>query len=85
MMTMDNLPAQLPREATDYFGLRVLPFLLHLVSSLKLIIFLHTFLIIMVEIVFTHNFTTSLVYIYCVLIMILLFVIYKSLVKIGRK
>lgn len=32
MMTMDNLPSQLPREATDYFGSRALPFLLHLLK-----------------------------------------------------
>lgn len=27
LMSIDNLPAQLPREATDYFGSRLLPFL----------------------------------------------------------
>ena len=32
MMIIDNLPAQLPREATDYFGSRLLPFITDLVS-----------------------------------------------------
>ena len=27
LMSIDNLPAQLPREATDYFGSRLYPFL----------------------------------------------------------
>ena len=32
MMIIDNLPAQLPRESTDYFGSRLLPFITDLVS-----------------------------------------------------
>ena len=32
MMSIDNLPAQLPREATDYFGSRLLPYISDLVS-----------------------------------------------------
>ena len=32
MSSIDNLPAQLPREATDYFGSRLLPFVYELVS-----------------------------------------------------
>jgi alpha-aminoadipic semialdehyde synthase len=27
LMSIDNLPAQLPREATDYFGNRLFPFI----------------------------------------------------------
>ena len=31
LMSVDNLPAQLPREATDYFGSRLLPFIADMV------------------------------------------------------
>ncbi len=37
MMSIDNLPAQLPREATDYFGSRLLPFIPDLVCVLIII------------------------------------------------
>ena len=32
-MSIDNLPAQLPREATDYFGQRLLPLVDEMVST----------------------------------------------------
>ena len=31
LMSIDNLPAQLPREATDYFGNRLFPFISEMV------------------------------------------------------
>ena len=31
--SIDNLPAQLPREATDYFGARLKPFIYDFVSK----------------------------------------------------
>ena len=34
--SIDNLPAQLPREATDYFGKLLLPWLQEMVSELRL-------------------------------------------------
>ena len=34
LMSIDNLPAQLPREATDYFGSRLMPFLPEMVYNL---------------------------------------------------
>ena len=33
LMSIDNLPAQLPREATDYFGTRLLPFIPDMVHN----------------------------------------------------
>ena len=32
--SVDNMPAQLPREATEYFGSRILPFIPQIVSLL---------------------------------------------------
>ena len=32
-MSIDNLPAQLPREATDYFGSRLVPFIPDMVHT----------------------------------------------------
>lgn len=36
VMSIDHLPAQLPREATDYFGTQLLPFVKELVSHYTL-------------------------------------------------
>ena len=33
--SIDNLPAQLPREATDYFGKLLVPWLAEMVSQLR--------------------------------------------------
>ena len=33
MCSIDNMPAQLPREATDYFGDRLLPYIPDMVKS----------------------------------------------------
>lgn len=37
VMSIDHLPAQLPREATDYFGTQLLPFVKELVSCYTLL------------------------------------------------
>ena len=34
ILSIENLPAQIPREATDYFGSRLSPFIADLVSAL---------------------------------------------------
>lgn len=36
MCSIDNLPAQLPREATDYFGKLLMPWLPEMVSELNI-------------------------------------------------
>ena len=36
MCSIDNLPAQLPREASQYFGDNLMPFIKEIVSSLCL-------------------------------------------------
>ena len=41
--SIDNLPAQLPREATDYFGKLLLPWLQEMVTYFSLFSFLSYF------------------------------------------
>lgn len=38
--SIDNLPAQLPREATDYFGKLLLPWLPEMVSELDVCMYI---------------------------------------------
>jgi hypothetical protein len=40
LMSIDNLPAQLPREATDLFGSKVFPYIPDLVRNYTAIIIL---------------------------------------------